>query len=93
MIELIIAIISAVASVATAFITKNTNKRVRTIDEIRLENDKTYLTDFISEIENGVPKTEIQKQRASEIYDEYTTLNGNSYVHSHWEKLKQKELI
>lgn len=91
--EIIIALIGAVASVVTALISRNTNKKVKTIDEIRLENGKTYLTDFISELESGVAKTEIQKQRASEIYDEYTCLNGNSYVHSHWENLKKNGLL
>ncbi len=56
------------------------------------ECDKTYLTDFLSEIETGVPKTEIQLKRTKEIYDEYKNLNGNSYIHDKWEELKKKGL-
>ena len=37
-----------------------------------LEYDKTYLTDFLSDLENGVTKTEIQKKRAYEVYEEYS---------------------
>lgn len=56
------------------------------------ECDKTYLTDFLSELETGVPKTEIQLKRSKEIYDEYKNLNGNSFVHDKWEELKKKGL-
>ncbi len=53
--------------------------------ENQKEHDKTYLTDFLSDIENKQPKSDIQIKRAYEIYEEYTNLKGNSYVHSKWE--------
>lgn len=51
-----------------------------------LEADKTFLTDFISDIKMGIQKTEIQYQRASEIYKRYIENGGNSYVKENWEK-------
>lgn len=58
-----------------------------------LEYDKTYLTDFLSELEQGQSKTEIQKKRAYEIYEEYTKNGGNSYIHAKWEELRKRNLL
>ena len=58
-----------------------------------LEYDKTYLTDFLSDLENGVVKTEIQKKRAYEVYEEYSENGGNSYIHDKWEECKSKNLL
>ena len=63
------------------------------LNSVKYENDKTYLTDFLSEVEAKQPKTEIQKRRAYEIYEEYTKLNGNSYVHNKWEELVKKGVL
>ena len=38
------------------------------------ERYKTYLVDYLAEVENGMQKNEIQKQRASEIYDKYSKM-------------------
>lgn len=104
MIQIIIALITAGATIINTIISKNTSKKVETIqelkkdikkdlDSVKYENDKTYLTDFLSEVEAGQPKTEIQKKRAYEIYEEYTKLNGNSYVHNKWEELVKREVL
>ena len=46
-----------------------------------------YLVEFIEDSKNGIPKDEIQKKRASEVYDHYTQdLHGNSYIHDGWQK-------
>jgi hypothetical protein len=101
MVEIAIAIIGSIASIVTAIISKKTSNKVETIqslkedfkkevNSIKYENDKTYLTDFLSEVEAGQYKSPIQIQRAYEIYEEYTTLNGNSYVRNHWEDLVKK---
>ena len=46
-----------------------------------------YLVEFIEDSKNGIPKDEIQKKRASEVFDHYTQdLHGNSYIHDGWEK-------
>lgn len=104
MVQIIIALITAGATIINTFISKNTSKKVETIQELRkdikkdldsvkYENDKTYLTDFLSELEAGTPKSPIQIKRAYEIYEEYTKLNGNSYVHNKWEELVKKGVL
>lgn len=104
MVQIIIALITAGATIINTFISKNTSKKVETIqelkkdikkdlDSVKYENDKTYLTDFLSEVEGGQLKTEIQKKRAYEIYEEYTKLHGNSYVHNKWEELVKKGVL
>lgn len=70
--------------------------RKKSEDDIKehvLEDYKTYLVDFLSELENGVTKTEIQKKRAYEIYEKYCDLGGNSYVHNKWEECVEKGLL
>lgn len=104
MVQIIIALITAGATIINTIISKNTSKKVETIEElkkdikkdldsVKYENDKTYLTDFLSEIEAGQTKTEIQKKRAYEVYEEYKKLHGNSYVHDKWEELKKKGML
>lgn len=101
MIEIIITIITAVATIINTIISKMTSKKIETIQDIkeefkkdlnlvRYENDKTTLTNFLSEIELGEKKSQIQIRRAYEVYEEYTKLNGNSYVHDKWEELVKK---
>ncbi len=60
------------------------------IDNLNYESCKTELTNFLSELENGIEKSAIQIQRACEIYDRYMKLNGNSYIREKWESLKNK---
>lgn len=93
MIQIIVAFISIIPSVATLIVNCYQNKKIGKIDKVRLESDKTYLTDFLSEVEGGQLKTEIQKKRAYEIYEEYTKLHGNSYVHNKWEELVKKGVL
>lgn len=109
MVEIIITLITATATVINTVISKKTSKKVETIQDIKnefkkeiqniqkqhqeemdkhiLEADKTYLTNFLSEIESGVKKSPIQIRRAYEVYEEYTSKHGNSYVHDKWEEL------
>lgn len=58
-----------------------------------LDADKTYLINFLSELENGLKKTDVQIKRAYEIYERYSKNGGNSYVHDKWEECKQKRLL
>ena len=53
-----------------------------------IDADKTYLINFLSDLENGVPKTEVQIKRTYEIYERYVKNGGNSYVHDKWEEVK-----
>ena len=40
--------------------------------EHTIDADKTYLINFLSDLENGVEKTEVQIKRTYEIYERYT---------------------
>lgn len=74
-------------------IDKTLNPLVKRIDDLELQSIKTDLTNFISDVEHNVPKSQIQRLNAHELYDKYTKLGGNSYIHEHWEQLLKKERI
>lgn len=60
------------------------NQDIRRLDKNQCMN---YLVNFIEDSKNGILKDEIQKKRASEVYDHYTNdLHGNSYIHDGWGK-------
>lgn len=60
------------------------NNNIKKLDKNQCMN---YLVEFIEDSKNGIPKDEIQKKRASEVYDHYTLdLKGNSYIHDGWQK-------
>ena len=61
--------------------------------EHTIDADKTYLINFLSDLENGVPKTEVQIKRTYEIYERYVKNGGNSYVHDKWEEVKKLGLL
>ena len=92
-ITIVVALINAIGMIVNTIISKKTNKKVDNLQEHILDADKTYLINFLSEIEMNVEKTDIQIKRAYEIYERYTKNGGNSYVHDKWEDLKKKELI
>lgn len=58
-----------------------------------VDADKTYLINFLSDLENGVKKTDVQIKRTYEIYERYTKNGGNSYVHDKWEEVRNKGLL
>lgn len=67
---------------------------IEAIKIVDINQCKSYLTDFLAEMESGKTKTENQIKRAYEVYEHYTNkLHQNSYVHDKWEDLKRKELI
>ena len=60
------------------------NGDIKKLDKNQCMN---YLVEFIEDCKNGIPKDDIQKKRASEVFDHYTEdLKGNSYIHDGWEK-------
>lgn len=61
--------------------------------EHTLDADKTYLINFLSDLENGIKKTDIQIKRTYEVYERYRKNGGNSYVHDKWEEVKKKGLL
>ena len=97
---IIVALITAIGTIVNTVISKKINKKVDTVADIRkdfkdhvLDADKTNLIIFLSELETGTPKTDIQIKRAYEIYERYTENGGNSYVHDKWEEVKKKGLL
>ena len=86
----LVGLISSIKYIFSLFskrIDKILNPLVKRIDDLELQSIKTDLTNFISDVEHNVPKNQIQRLNAHELYDRYTTLGGNSYIHEHWENL------
>ena len=69
------------------------NESKKDMLEHTIDADKTYLINFLSDLENGVPKTDVQIKRTYEIYERYVNNGGNSYVHDKWEEVKKKGLL
>lgn len=57
-------------------------------DSIDLENCKNYLVTFLSELERGEPKDEIEYQRFWEQYEHYISKGGNTYIKHRVDLLK-----
>ena len=103
-IGLIGSLITVGGTIVVALISKSTNKKVSKIEDVKdycqnmmdnhiLENDKTYLTDFLSDIEAGEPKSEIQIRRAYEIKEEYNKNGGDSYIDDKWDELVKSGIL
>lgn len=97
---IVVALITVSGTIINTIISKKTNKKVDCIADIRkdfkahvLDADKTFLINFLSDVENGVTKSDIQIKRIYEIYERYTENGGNSYVHDRWEEVKKKGLL
>lgn len=90
---IIVALITVTGTIINTVISKKTNKKVENLHEHILDADKTHLINFLSDIELGNKKTDIQIKRAYEIYERYTKNGGNSYVHDKWEEMKKKGLL
>ena len=97
---IVVALITVVGTITNTVISKKTNKKVDCVEELRkdfkshlLDSDKTHLIIFLSELETGTPKTDVQIKRAHEIYERYRNNGGNSYVSTHWEEAKRKGLL
>ena len=100
-ITFIVAVIGAITSLIAfsktfvAKILKPINQKIEQFEKIatkgrnniELELIKIILANFINDMESGLPKSDIQKKNAYELYDRYQTLGGNSYIHDCWEKL------
>ena len=73
----------ALAEILVTYFLNNKNAKKEDLTEIMKKDEyeryKTYLVDYLAEVENGTPKNEIQKQRASEIYDKYSKM-GRKFV-------------
>lgn len=64
---------------------KNLKKDIKTMD---IGQCKNFLVRFLKDIEQGNEVDEVERERASEVYDHYTKdLDQNSYIHNKWVKL------
>lgn len=89
----IVAIINAIGVIINTLISNKTKKKVDDMNDIKFEEYKIYLTDFLSEMENGIYKSPIQIKMAYEIYEKYTAMNGNSFIHAKWDELEEKGIL
>ena len=94
--EIAVAIITIIPTLATLIISTITNKRVKKQDDIKeeikqiqLDNCKNYLVQAIAKVESGQDLSPVEKERYFENYDTYVKLGGNSYIHSETERLKE----
>lgn len=94
--EIAVAIITIIPTLATLIISTITNKRVKKQDDIKeeikqiqLDNCKNYLVQAIAKVESGQDLSPVEKERYWENYDTYVKLGGNSYIHSETERLKE----
>ena len=72
----------------------NREEYTKQINNHILENDKTYLTDFMADVEAGEPKAEMQFTRAYEIKAEYDNLvKGDTYIKNKWKELVRKNFL
>ncbi len=92
--EIAIALISIVPTMATLVVTILNNKRISSFDSLKkaldhyqLTTDKRFLISELSEIKQGMEKNEQQKALIHEAKDEYNKLGGNSYVDSMYNDL------
>lgn len=95
--EIAVAIITIIPTLATLIISTITNKRVKKQDDIKeeikqiqLDNCKNYLVQAIAKVESGQDLSPVEKERYWENYDTYVKLGGNSYIHSETERLKKE---
>lgn len=77
---------------ADAIIKNSLNEALQPVEQsikkLDINRCKDFLVDFLTDVENGVKKDDIQITRAYEVYDHYTMdLHGNSYIHDKWTKL------
>ena len=94
--EIAVAIITIIPTLATLIISTITNKRVKKQDDlkeeikqIQLDNCKNYLVQAIAKVESSQNLSPVEKERYFENYDTYIKLGGNSYIHSETERLKK----
>lgn len=58
------------------------------IDDVDMSASKNYLVSFLSEVDQGQPIDEIEKERFWECYQHYERIGGNSYIKRKVEQLK-----
>ena len=65
------------------------NKTKKDMLEHTIDADKTYLINFLFDLEKGVQKTDVQKKEHKRYTKDTQKNGGNSYVHDKWEEVKK----
>lgn len=60
------------------------------MNEVDMASCKNYLVSFLSDVDQGQPIDEIEKERFWEQYQHYEKIGGNSYIHRKVEQLKSE---
>lgn len=63
------------------------------IARVDMEACKNYLVGFLSDVERGDQKDEIEKARFWEQYQHYTEAGGNSYIKQKVDKLRKENRL
>ena len=63
------------------------------LNSIKLNECKRFLVTQFKDIESGVNKTDVEIAIINEAFDEYTSLGGNSYIHTEYTKLVNANLL
>lgn len=61
--------------------------------DLRLSVCKNYIVRFLSDLEQGQPVDEVERQRFYENYDTYISLGGNSYLRDKVERMRQEKKL
>ena len=61
--------------------------------KLRLSVCKNYIVRFLSDLEQGQPVDEVERQRFYENYDTYISLGGNSYLRDKVERMRQEKKL
>lgn len=72
---------------------KENQKILQSIKEDRLMNDKRWLLDFLTRVQNGEKMSEEQIYMAYETKERYNNNGGDSYIDDLWEKNKELDLF
>lgn len=59
------------------------------LESLAMDNAKNYIVPFLARMERGEPVDSIEVERFHEEYKYYRDHNGNSYIKSRVDKLKQ----
>lgn len=60
---------------------------------LAMDNAKNYIVPFLARVERGEPVDSIELERFHEEYKFYTDHDGNSYIKSRVEKLKEAKKL
>lgn len=99
MVEIIVAMITGIFTLAIGILNLITNKKnvkkedlIEQINKVELNNCKNYLVQQISATDRR-ELSQAEKERYWENYDTYKKLGGNSYIHTATERLKKEGKI